>query len=154
MPVHKLGEVPESGRSGLPAKEVWCNSHRGFESHPLRVEGAGDSAAAGTEPELAGSAPAEPFALHPGLQSESLFIRSAGRGGWPAGACRPPSWELWENTTPLPSGRRLTAMSPLVEFRSWRVEAKKDIRVFGLLAAGQFAEGWRFGVDRERRRAS
>ena len=30
------GEMPESGRSGLPAKEVWAQVHRGFESHSLR----------------------------------------------------------------------------------------------------------------------
>ena len=32
------GEVPESGRSGLPAKEVAGNTARGFESHPLRSQ--------------------------------------------------------------------------------------------------------------------
>ena len=30
------GEVPESGRSGLPAKEVRAQALRGFKSHPLR----------------------------------------------------------------------------------------------------------------------
>jgi hypothetical protein len=31
-----LGEVPESGRSGLPAKKVTGELVRGFKSHPLR----------------------------------------------------------------------------------------------------------------------
>ncbi len=33
---HLPGEVTESGRMCLPAKEVWVYAHRGFKSHPLR----------------------------------------------------------------------------------------------------------------------
>jgi hypothetical protein len=145
------GEVPESGRSGLPAKEVWCNSHRGFESHPLRHIDAGRSVEPEVGPVSAGPTFASGSALHGPLQSESLFIRSA---GWPPDACRPPTWPLWENTTPLPSGRRLTAKSPLAEFHQWRVEAGKDIALFGIHETSQFAEGWAHGARRTRRRPS
>ncbi len=31
------GEMTESGRMCLPAKEVWAQAHRGFKSHSLRV---------------------------------------------------------------------------------------------------------------------
>jgi hypothetical protein len=62
-----------SSSSGDPAKEVWCNSHRGFESHPLRHVGAGHSTEPEAGPALTGPAlswpPSARLSLAPATRS-------------------------------------------------------------------------------------
>src|SRR4051812_5859748 len=69
------GEVPESGRSGLPAKEVWCNSHRGFESHPLRHVGAGHRTELEAGPALTGPALSWSPSTLAGRADPALFLK-------------------------------------------------------------------------------